>query len=87
MSLTTKRIHGQDYLYLQAGRAKTLMLGRANSNDPSDFKTENVKKGIEYVSQRIDNYVEICLKLVSLLPEKERQKYLQGLAKTLESRL
>ncbi len=83
MSLSTKKIHGNSYLYLSAGRSKTRLLGPANTTDPSKFKTENVKEGLDYVLQRAENYVDIYLKLISLLPEEEKAEYISKLKKLI----
>ena len=75
MSLSKKRIHDKDYLYLQAGRSKTLLLGSADATDPSQFKTENVREGLDYVRERAGNYLEIYFKLLEMLPEGARDQY------------
>lgn len=76
MSVSTKRIHNKDYLYLEAGRAKTLLLGPAGSQDPIDFKTDRVKYGLDYLLQNLPRYMQNINVLLALLPESERKQYI-----------
>ncbi|MDG6943349.1 MAG: hypothetical protein JRM94_04670 [Nitrososphaerota archaeon] len=86
MSVSTKRIHGKDYLYLEAGRSKTLLLGPADSHDPEDFKSERVRYGLNYLLQNLPRYLENFRVLISLLPEDERQAYTSRLRETILSK-
>lgn len=83
MSLVIKNTRGYRYISFETGRGRSIHLGPADETNPDKFNTEHVKESIEYLLGAIEPRIETYIKLISLLPKKERSEYVSRLKEML----
>ncbi|MDE2590560.1 MAG: hypothetical protein KGL95_12955 [Patescibacteria group bacterium] len=75
MSFFTELQGKVEHEYFQAGPGKKIYLGRKDR--PQTARPENIRKALEYVNKKNRHYFEVMDKLLSRLPQQDKDRILQ----------